>query len=86
MEITYTYTKKQVVEILDIQPAELEKLVKTGRLTRVRKVPGNNKSTWLYSAQEIDTVLNNCSKTEPCCQEININITAPKKKWYRKWF
>jgi len=88
MKITYTYTKKQVVELLDIQPTELEKLVKAGKLTRERKIPGNNKSAWLYSAEELDTILKKCQPSDDCCKELpndTIQITTPKKKWYKFW-
>jgi hypothetical protein len=86
MEKTYTYTKKQVLEMLDATPAEIEKLVKAGTLTRQRKTPDNNRSAWLYSAEELDTYMfiGNCDTEGSCCQE-DVTTSTPKKKWYLFW-
>ncbi len=85
MTKTYTYTKKQVVEILSIESTEVEKLVKAGKLTRERKTPDNNRSTWLYSAEELDAMINDCHPTGSCCQELSTPTFTPKKKWYKFW-
>lgn len=85
MKITYTYTKKQVEELLDLKPTELEKMVKAGKLTRERKTPGNNRSPWLYSAEELDAILKKCEPSDTCCQEL-FKVTKPgKKSWWKFW-
>ncbi len=90
MTKTYTYTKKQASEILDVTPAAIEKFVKEGTLTRERKTPGNNKSTWLYSAEELNTIIEPtpCVPSSSCCQDTYYEIglkTAKTKKWFQFW-
>jgi hypothetical protein len=61
---TYTYTKKQASELLNISPAKVDVLAKKGILTRVRKNTNNDRSAWLYSAEELGMMLANNKKDE----------------------
>lgn len=72
MNKTYTYTKKQVLEILDISPAKLEAKIRSGELTRVRKDPSNARSAWLYSAEELGQTVNDTVEV------------SERPKWYKK--
>ena len=84
----YIVPKKQVIELLNITSNGLEKLVKEGKLTRKRKIPGNNKSAWLYSAEELNQRLTPCAPSESCCQDEWYEFgtkTYHKKKWFQFW-
>lgn len=87
MTKTYTLTKREVVQALNIEDPKLNKLVKSGKLSRERKDPENNRSAWLYSIEDVTKLLETCTPSDSCCQEKVVAITeAPsKKRWFEFW-
>jgi len=83
MTKTYTLSVKQAAEALSTTVQEINKLAQKGQLTRIKKNPDNQRSTWLYSEQEVFGIQDDCDCTPGCCGEFKEEQES--KPWWKFW-